>query len=329
MGQEDGDRGPGDRMVFRSPAMSEVMDTLERVARSDATVLITGESGTGKSLVARHLHRIGLRKGGPFVEISCANVPEGLLESELFGHEKGAFTGAHDRRIGKFEIAQGGTLFIDSVGDLHLPLQGKLLRVLQERVVERLSGSAPIPIDARIIASALEGLDRMISEERFRKDLFYRLNVVRIPLPPLRDRKEDIQPLAERFLEEARAEHRLEPRRFSKAALGKLQKHRWPGNLRELCNVVQRAAITSRREIIGPGEIDFSGPTGGQELLAEARDSHWTLEDLEAAHIQQILRFTRSNQTAAAKILGIHRKTLLEKRKKYGISGSGQRSEDR
>lgn len=317
---------PAGRIVSDSPAMAEVMDTVQRVARSDATVLITGASGTGKSLLARHLHGTGPRRHGPFVGISCANVSEGLLESELFGHEKGAFTGAHELRVGKFEQASGGTLYIDSVGDLQPALQAKLLRVLQERRVERLGGTHPIPIDVRIIASALDDLDRLLDAGRFRRDLFYRLNVVRIALPPLCEREADIEPLANEFLREFAAGHGGGERRWSRAALDRLRRHRWPGNLRELRNVVERAVVTTDAETLGPEAIRLDGPGGPRELLEAAAGGRMTLGELEAEYIQQILKLTGGNQSAAARILGIHRKTLLEKRKRYGISGEGERS---
>ncbi|MBI4161167.1 MAG: sigma-54-dependent Fis family transcriptional regulator [Acidobacteria bacterium] len=316
--------GPEDAIVCDSPAMASVMDTLRRVAPTDATVLLTGESGTGKSLLARHLHRLGPRRAGPFIGISCANVSEGLLESELFGHERGAFTGAEGQKAGKFELANGGTLFIDSVGDLEPGLQAKLLRVLQERRVERLGGSGAIPIDVRIVASALDDLDRRIRAERFRKDLYYRLNVVRIALPPLRDRREDLPRLAERFLQEVAAQHGRRCR-WTGAALERLRRHRWPGNLRELRNVVERAVIATDGERIGPEAIRLAGPAGPGQVLERAVEERMPLAELESLYIQEILRSTGGNQSAAARILGMHRKTLLEKRKKYGISGDGER----
>ncbi|MEE8184352.1 MAG: sigma-54 dependent transcriptional regulator [Acidobacteriota bacterium] len=329
MAAEGNGHGLASRLIGDSPAMAEVMDTLDRVAKSNATVLITGESGTGKSMLARHLHQVSPRRDGPFVGISCANISEGLLESELFGHEKGAFTGAQARKLGKFEQATGGTLFIDSVGDLQPGLQAKLLRVLQERVVERLGGSGPIPIDVRIIASALEGLDRMIEKELFRKDLYYRLNVVPVCLPPLRRRREDIPQLAEQFLAEVTGEQGGKTRRLSGAAKRKLQSHRWPGNLRELRNVIERATIASDRTVIGPGDLQFAGPFGPVETIETALEEQMTLGQLEAIYIRRILKLTGGNQSAAARVLGIHRKTLLEKRKRYGISANGKEEEPR
>jgi DNA-binding NtrC family response regulator len=254
------------------------------------------------------------------VTVSCANISEELLESDLFGHERGAFTGAESRRIGKFEQAQGGTLFLDEVSELSPRLQGKLLRVVQERAFERLSGEETIRVDLRLVASSGTDLELASREERFRKDLYYRLNVIAIRIPALRERPDDILLLAEAFLEEAASRHGRGPLKFKAETQELLRYHPWPGNVRELKNVVERAVISTEGGEIGPVDLPLSASDRTGAVLRAATAQMLTLDKLEASYIREVLRITRGNKTEAAKILGINRKTLLEKRKRYGIS---------
>ena len=307
--------GPG---AHRSLRMSRLMEAAQRVAASEANVLLCGESGTGKGLLARYLHDASPRSSGPFVTITCANIPGELLESELFGHERGAFTGATERKIGRFERAHGGTILIDGVNELALPLQGKLLRVVQERSFERLAGISTIRVDVRILASSQVDLEPLVTTGQFRNDLLYRLNVIRLDLPPLRDRMEDLPMLAERILQEIDAGQNGSAKRLSPGALNRLMRHDWPGNVRELQNVLSGAAILERGETIEAESIRIS-TTREVGPLATALKGRPSLEQLAEAYIRETLRATGGNQTEAARILGISRKTLLMKRKRYGI----------
>ncbi len=307
--------GPG---ALRSVRMSRLMEAAERVAASEANVLLCGESGTGKGLLAQYLHDASPRSSGPFVTITCANIPAELLESELFGHEKGAFTGATERRIGRFEQADGGTILIDGVNELALPLQGKLLRVVQERSFERLAGISTIRVDVRILASSQVDLEPLATAGQFRNDLLYRLNVIRLDLPPLRDRMEDLPMLADQILRDATPGQNGPAKRLSPGALNRLMRHDWPGNVRELQNVLSSAAILERGETIGAESIRIS-TTGESGPLATALQGRQSLEQLAEAYIRETLRATGGNQTEAARILGISRKTLLMKRKRFGI----------
>jgi DNA-binding NtrC family response regulator len=253
------------------------------------------------------------------VTVSCANISEELLESDLFGHEKGAFTGAENRRIGKFEQAQGGTLFLDEVSELSPRLQGKLLRVVQERSFERLAGDQTIRVNLRLLASSGTDLELAAREERFRKDLYYRLNVIAIRIPALRERPEDILLLAENFLAEAAGRHSRGGLKFKAETRDLLRYHPWPGNVRELKNVVERAVISSEGGEIGPEHLPLSATERTGAVLRAATAEMVTLDRLEESYIREVLRTTRGNKTEAARILGINRKTLLEKRKRYGI----------
>jgi len=298
-------------LVCASPVMKEIFELVHRVAQQpNTTVLITGESGVGKEVVARYLHRISPRRERRFVAVNCAAIPPTLLESELFGHEKGAFTGATSRKKGIFEVAQGGTVFLDEVGDLPLEAQAKLLRVLQERKVQRVGGTEEIPVDVRIVAATNQDLEKLVEEGRFRADLFYRLNVFPLQIPPLRERKEDIIPLAEFFvkrfgnLEEARGPF------FSAGAQKILLSYHWPGNVRELANAVERALIlaggnlplTSEHfEFLSPGRPSQEGH------LFELPSEGISLEELEKDLIRQALERTKGNQSAAARLLGLTR----------------------
>ena len=305
-------------LVHRSERMARLLDLARRVARSEANVLLTGESGTGKGMLARFLHDASPRQAGPFVTITCANIPGELLESDLFGHEKGAFTGATERRVGRFEQADGGSILIDGVSELLPALQGKLLRVVQERAFERLAGTKTLTVDVRILASTQVSLEPLVEAGRFRKDLFYRLNVIRLDLPALRERIEDLPLLAEEMLRDLAPREGAAPKRLSPQAVDRLMKHDWPGNVRELRNVLEAAGITSDGPVIQAEAIRID-PAAGPSAPSEALRDRLTLEQMEERYIREVLRLTRNRRAEAARILGINRKTLLEKRKRYGI----------
>jgi DNA-binding NtrC family response regulator len=298
--------------------MTRLMDAARRVARSDANILLCGESGTGKGMLARFLHDASPRSSGPFVTITCANIPGDLLESELFGHEKGAFTGASERKIGRFEQADGGTILIDGVNELAPILQGKLLRVVQERSFERLAGTRTLHVDVRILASTQIDLEPLVAAGGFRQDLFYRLNVIRLELPRLRERLEDLPALTEEILRDIALGQGGRVRRLSPSALNRLMRHDWPGNVRELQNVLSSAAILEMGETIGAEAIRIA-PKADAGPLAVALRERYSLRQMEEAYIREVLRTTGGNRTEAARILGINRKTLLEKRKRFGI----------
>ena len=300
---------PGE-LVGQSSAMKRVFEAIATVAPTDATVLITGESGTGKELVARAIHSASPRRFHPMVVIHCGALTETLLESELFGHEKGAFTGAQYRKKGKFEIAEGGTVFLDEIGDITLKTQTDLLRVLQEREVTRVGGNQTIPVDFRTIAATNKDLEKLIEEGHFRPDLFYRLNVFRIEIPPLRGRRDDIPLLVEHFVRKLSLAMNKRITRVAPAAMTLLQQHDWPGNVRELENAVERAMVVAREPELR--EEDFA-----LELRA-APAAGRTLEDVERAHILRVLEECGGNQTRAAEALDIDRVTLYNKLKKYG-----------
>jgi len=295
--------------------MSKVISLAARVAGTDANVLITGESGTGKNLLAEYIHGLGERGKGPFVTVPCANIPAELFESELFGHEPGAHTDAVSRKPGRFEAADGGTIFLDDVGTLSSPLQAKLLRVLQERSFERLGGTRRIEVDVRIIASGAESLESDTKAGRFRDDLFYRLNVVNLMLPPLRERVEDIAPLSTHFLERFRRVYGGRRRRLTVEARRALRTYLWPGNVRELSNVLEGAVIAHDSAALGAESLPLPRGTAAEEVARKAFEKRWSLRALEAAYIRDVLRSVRGNKSRAAEILGINRKTLLQKLK--------------
>jgi two-component system, NtrC family, response regulator HydG len=301
---------PGD-LVGQSLAMRKVFESIETVAPTDANVLITGESGTGKELVVRAIHAASMRRFHPLVVIHCGALTETLLESELFGHEKGAFTGAQYRKKGKFEIAEGGTVFLDEIGDITLKTQTDLLRVLQEHEITRVGGNQVIKVDFRCVAATNKNLEEMIEEGTFRPDLFYRLNVFRIELPPLRDRKEDIPLLVDHFVRKFALAMNKHITRVSPAAMNQLQLQPWMGNVRELENAVERAMVVAQEPEIR--EQDFilktQAPPGGKSL-----------DEMERVHILRILDECRGNQSRAADVLGIDRVTLHHKLKRYGWS---------
>jgi len=288
------------------------------VAPTDATVLITGESGTGKELVAQSLYQHSLRKEGPFIKLNCVAIPEGLLESELFGHEKGAFTGATAQKRGKFELAHGGTILLDEIGDMPLATQAKLLRVLQEKEFERVGGTKPIRVDIRIIASTNKNLMKLVQEEKFREDLFYRLNVFALHLPPLRERREDIPALAQGFVETAPKQAEI-----SSAALQLLMGFQWPGNVRELKNVIERAAVMAEEGMIEPQHLpaQISGGLVGQAMqeIPEQASLDDRMAEIEKRFIIDALTRADGVQVKAAQILGIKERSLWHRVKKYNI----------
>jgi DNA-binding NtrC family response regulator len=297
-------------IVGQSPAMIRVFEAIQTVGPTDATVLITGESGTGKELCARAIHAASPRHYNPLVVIHCGALAETLLESELFGHEKGAFTGAQYRKKGSFEVAEGGSIFLDEIGDISLKTQTDLLRVLQEREITRVGSTHPIPVDFRCIAATNKKLEQLIEEGRFRPDLFYRLNVFQIQLPPLRDRKGDIPILVDHFVRKFSASMNKRINRVSPAAMALLDRYQWPGNIRELENAVERAMVVAQEPEIR--EEDFA------LRLPLAENQSRTLEDIERAHILAVLEDCKGNQTLAAEVLDIDRVTLHNKLKKYG-----------
>jgi two-component system, NtrC family, response regulator HydG len=303
---------PSNDLIGRSPAMKKVMELIEMVAPTEATVLITGESGTGKEVVARAIHNAGPRRYMPMVTIHCGALTETLLESELFGHEKGAFTGAQYRKKGKFEVADGGSVFLDEISDISLKTQTDLLRVLQEKEIVRVGGNQQLKVDFRAIAATNKNLETLVKSGSFRPDLYYRLHVFCIDLPPLRDRREDIPLLVNHFLNKfCMATSRPVPA-ISSEAMEVLLRHDWPGNVRELENAVERALVIGRSSEIKPSDFSFQfqgdEPRGGK-----------TLEDVERAHIERILRETQHNLSRAARILDIDRTTLYNKLRRYGL----------
>jgi DNA-binding NtrC family response regulator len=305
---------PGD-IIGQSAAMRKIFDAIETVGPTDATVLVTGESGTGKELVARAIHQASPRKFHPLVVIHCGALTETLLESELFGHEKGAFTGAQYRKKGKFEIAEGGTVFLDEIGDITLKTQTDLLRVLQEREITRVGGNQIIKVDFRCIAATNKDLEKLIEEGKFRPDLFYRLNVFRIELPPLRERREDIPPLVDHFIRKFSLAMNKRITRVSPAAMNQLQQQPWVGNVRELENAVERAMVVGQEPELHEPDFIFKPQTG-----SAANASGKKLEEMERAHILRVVEECGGNQSHAAEILDIDRVTLYHKLKKYGWS---------
>ncbi len=319
-------KGAEAALLGDSPAMRTLRDTLERVALNSANVLITGESGTGKELVARAIHETGLRRDEPFVAVNCAAIPDALLESELFGHERGAFTDAVERRVGKFEAAGSGTLFLDEVAELGLGVQAKLLRALQERVIERVGGGQEIEITARLVAATHRDLEAEVAAGRFRQDLFFRIHVIPIHVPPLREREGDIARLAQAFIERARAREGRGPKRFDAEALRVLERHAWPGNVRELQNVVERCVALAPGEAVRVEDLpeSFRRRSDVRALQGEVVEGNLKLDQATTSFERQILReaLTRANwnQTRAAEALGITRRVLKRKMDRYGIS---------
>lgn len=295
--------------------MQQVLQMAESVAGSRATVLITGESGTGKELLARYVHAKSNRSNKPFVALNCAAVPDGLLESELFGYEKGAFTGADQRKAGKFELANDSTFLLDEVSEMPLLLQAKLLRVIQEGEVERLGGSAPIKVNVRLIATTNRSLHTMVEKGEFREDLFYRLNVIPLEIPPLRKRVKDIELLSRFFVEMSSAENGLSPKQFSADSLKKLIHWDWPGNVRELQNVIERSVLLSQSDLIQENEISIKDY--GRSREERGVKPGMTVSEVEKLLILKTLDFTGQNRTKAAQLLGISIRTLRNKINEY------------
>jgi len=312
-------------IVGQSDQMRDIYDVVKKVATTNATVMVYGESGTGKELVARAVHEYSRRSKKPFIQVSCAALPETLLESELFGYEKGAFTGANTAKKGRFELADGGTLFLDEIGDISPAIQVKLLRVLQEKTFEHLGGTKTIKVDVRIVGATNRDLQEAIADGTFREDLYYRLNVVPITVPPLRDRKEDIPLLVAHFLEKLGSK-----RKMSKEAMARLVGYGWPGNIRELENTIERAVILGSGDVILPehlpAELRAEPAPGGPPVPIELPSEGIVLEKLEKDLLEQALRRAGSNQTKAAKLLGISRHELLYRMEKFGLHGPAKRS---
>ncbi len=314
-------------IIGKSRPMKELMDMVSMVAPSDATVLITGESGTGKELIARAIHRNSRRKDRPLVTVNCAALTETLLESELFGHEKGAFTGADRRREGRFMQANGGTIFLDEIGEMSLAMQAKLLRVIQEKEIQRVGSDSTLRVDVRIVAATNRDLKDDVAEGKFRQDLFYRLSVVVLNLPPLRERPEDIPLLAQHFLDKYAKRHRKMVKGFTPSAMDMLVKHEWPGNVRELENAVERAVILLQGEYVTERELPISIPRQdieytdsiGSDSSQPEREEPQSLEEVERRTILRALKASRGNKSAAARRLGITRRTLYKKLEKYNI----------
>ncbi len=324
-----------ENLVGSGPAMRKVFETIEKLAETDLTVLVRGESGTGKELVAQALHHRSPRRSRPFVAVNCAAISRELVESELFGHEKGAFTGADARRIGRFEAADGGTILLDEIGDMAAETQAKVLRVLQERSFERVGGTKAIAVDVRVVAATHRDLEAEVRRGRFREDLYYRLRVVEIALPPLRQRPEDLAPLVERLLDQLAARLGRERRRISAAALARLARHAWPGNVRELRNVIEQAAVLAPGERIEEDDLRL----GTAACEAEACDpeagfseaKRRATEDFERAYLLRALRAHGGNVSRTAEAIGMVRQSLQQKIRELGLRaedwGGGEKRE--
>jgi two-component system NtrC family response regulator len=304
-------------IIGSSPPMQDIFTTVRKVSGTDIPVLITGESGTGKELIANAIHNLSRRKSGPFIAINCGAIPDTLLESELFGHEKGSFTGATALRKGKLEYANGGTLFLDEIGDLIPELQVKILRFLQEKVIERVGGRQPISVDSRVIAATNQNLEEEVKANHFREDLYFRLAVVKMALPPLRERGNDVIQLAEHLVLAFSKELKKPPKKFSKPALEAIRRYNWPGNVRELQNRVKRAIVLTDGPSIGPAELELEAPEGSvatsTSTLKEAKEA------LEREILANALRENNGNVSKTAKALGISRPTLYDLMSRYGL----------
>jgi two-component system, NtrC family, response regulator AtoC len=311
-------------MVGSSKQMQEVFEVIKKVVNYDVTILICGESGTGKELVAQAIHYNSTRRNKPFIKLNCAALPETLLESELFGYDKGAFTGAATVKPGRFELAEGGTLFLDEIGDTSLNMQSKLLRVLQEKEFERVGGRQTIKVNVRIVAATNKDIKLEVEEKRFREDLYYRLNVVPISLPPLRERKEDIPALVFHFMKELNLLFQKDFSSVSPEAMACLLRYHWPGNIRELRNVMEKAILLGEEKIILINHLPEEIKGYGKNSPVEDKEKDLpSLDDLEKDHIYQVLCEARWNQTKTAELLGIHRNTLRKKIEKFNLKDLG------
>lgn len=315
------------RILGESEAIRRAVGETQRVAQTEATVLLLGESGTGKELFARAVHHLSNRRDQPFVALNCAAIPETLIENELFGHERGAFTGAADRRQGKFELASGGTVFLDEVGELPLAAQGKLLRVIEEKVVDRIGGRAPVPVDVRLVSATNKDLQQAVGKGEFRGDLFFRLNVFPIEIPPLRKRGDDVLLLAKHFAAQLGKELRGREAELSAGAMEALAAHRWPGNVRELENAIERACILSDTLVLEPKDLALTPAAAGNGEGLKTLDLSGTLSEatqralqcVERGKIKEALQATDGNKSRAAEELGVSYKTLLTKIREYDL----------
>ncbi|MGL4194972.1 MAG: sigma 54-interacting transcriptional regulator, partial [Edwardsiella piscicida] len=316
-------------ILTNSPRMMDICKDTAKIALSQANVLISGESGTGKELIARAIHYGSRRASGPFIKVNCAALPESLLESELFGHEKGAFTGAQTQRQGLFERAHRGTLLLDEIGEMPPPLQAKLLRILQEREFERVGGHQTIRVDIRIVAATNRDLQAMVREGGFRNDLFYRLNVIHLPLPPLRERRQDIALLANHFLQKFSSENQRDMIEIDPAAMSLLSAWPWPGNIRELSNVIERAVVMSTGAVIfaddlpAPLHQPIGGGAGAKSAPPGERNLKEEIKREERRIISEVLEQQAGNRTRTALMLGISRRALMYKLQEYGIDPAG------
>jgi len=308
-----------ENIIGQSAPMRQIFETIQQVAPSRATVLITGATGTGKELIAKAIHNLSPRKNGPFIAVHAAALPTSLLESELFGHEKGAFTGAVERRSGRFELADGGTLFLDEVGELEPQIQVKLLRVLEEQTFERVGGAKTLQVDVRLVAATNKDLKKLVSEGKFRDDLFYRLSVVTVDLPPLRERRDDIPLLVKSFLEEFSRENGKQVRELTPEALNALLAYDWPGNVRELRNAIEQMVVLARGERLTLRDVPAAIRGGADLTKINVVRAGMTVEDAERQLIVQALKETDGNRTKAAQRIGISRRTLHRKLKEYGL----------
>ena len=308
-----------DLIVGKSEVMRAVLDVVQRVSPSESTVLITGESGTGKEMLAREIHTHSLRREGPFVVVDCGALVETLFESELFGHVKGSFTGAFETKHGRFEVANGGSIFLDEISNVSLNIQAKLLRVIQEKEVTRVGSSKPIKIDVRIIAATNENLAEAVKSGKFREDLFYRLSVVPIHLPPLRERKEDIPLLVDHFLRKYNKKSKKNIERIDPRAIKTLMEYDWPGNIRELENTIERAVVLGRNNQIELEDLIYHGIGSRLSLYEPVSGRYKSLSEIEKEYIKAVLYSQNGNKSQTAKLLGIDRKTLLSKLKRYSI----------
>jgi DNA-binding NtrC family response regulator len=302
-------------VVAESPGMKRVLSLLSRAARVDSAVLIRGESGTGKELLARALHAGGARQKGPFVAVNCSAIPEALLESQLFGHRRGAFTDAREDQTGLFQQAEGGTLFLDEIGDMPPALQAKLLRVLQEREIRPLGATSSIAVDVRVVAATHRDLEAMCASGQFRQDLYYRLNVITLRIPPLRERPSDIVPLVAHFLDKHASRMGRAGLTVSREAMDSLRAHSWPGNVRELENVIERAVVLGQNPVIAPSDLSEGMTHPATDIVTDVR----SLSAVEREEIIRALRSVSGNKTAAARLLGLDRKTLYRKIELYGL----------